>query len=335
MKNGTGLGLSLAALALGVVIGRWSALPPQGAEPSESDAASGEVVARVGEERITRRDFVAAMARFGGDQPGQYRTLEQRRALLDRLVRHASQVEAARAAGYLSDPLVERELERILINRLEEGVMRERLVGLKVTGEEVEAFYQANKEDYARPARSRVAMIRIDKPKKADAKRIEALRQRMGEAIDAVAELPADTRHFGKLAREYSDDRATRYTGGVMGWLVEHPAMKYKWEQPLLDAAFALDEPGQVSPMIETDRALYVARLVERQQAEVQPLARLEQGIRNRLLQEKRAKVREAALDELIAGVPVEVNERLLAAIDPPRAAPVAGAEATPPALPQ
>ncbi len=153
------------------------------------------------------------------------------------------------------------------------------------------------------------------------------------QVLAEAGELDPEIRHFGPLARKYSDDRASRYQGGVIGWLVRHPGRESKWEREVTDAVFALREPGEIAPLIRTDKGYYLVRLVDREGSETRPLEQLAPNVRHRLLREKQARLRAELLTEVLSQVAVEVDEALLATMAPPTPAAAEG-EREPPPLP-
>jgi parvulin-like peptidyl-prolyl isomerase len=81
-------------------------------------------------------------------------------------------------------------------------------------------------------------------------------KQRAEEALARVTS-GAD---FGTVAREVSDDKATRLRGGVMGW---RPADSLGQGKEVVDAAKKL-AVGQVSGVIETERGYHIIKIEER-----------------------------------------------------------------------
>lgn len=291
------------------------------------------VLASINGHSITRRQFIDEMARRGGKLPGQYQTVEQRKALLDVMVERRAMLMAATAAGYEKDPLIVRQIENMMISKLTQDRINDRLAALDVDDDEIEGFYASHKQEYDKPARRQVAMIKIAVSSKAAEQAREKARQRMDEVLEEVKQLDPKILHFGSVAREYSEERSSRYRGGVIGWLVDHSAMHYKWEKEVTEAAFGLEDVGEISPVVETEQGLYLLRLVANKPAQQQPLASLHDGIHRRLLLEKRKQEKQRIIAELQNGLKVDVNEQLLKEI-----APISGQAKlianTPPAMP-
>jgi peptidyl-prolyl cis-trans isomerase D len=126
--------------------------------------------------------------------------------------------------------------------------------------ERVRQSYEGRRSEFDRPERARVRHLLVrpdgegEAARQAARERIDALRVRLeaGEAFDA-------------LAREASDDPATREAGGDLGWVSRGGLVK-----ALEDAAFA--QPlGAVGEVVESPQGLHLLLVEERQPARVVP----------------------------------------------------------------
>lgn len=323
--------IALVGLALGAAGGYGVATMMQ---PGTTAAPPPERwVARVGGEYLSEQRFVDEMRQRGGLLSGQYQDPEQRRALLDALLYQKALVATAREEGIDRLPDVQRTLDQVLANQVLQRRLRERQQSIEVTDQQVRHFYDANAADYSVPERRRVAMLRIPVAADADEAAWSAAEAEAGEALKAVQQLDDDVRHFGALAREYSDDQASRYRGGVVGWISQQQASRSRHDPAMLEAGFALAQPGEVSVPVRGSDAVYLVRLVDLEPARTRPFEDLAAGIRQRLLQERMDQSEDAFRRALIARLDVEVNEDALAAIAPlsPAADP---STPEPPALP-
>lgn len=299
--------------------------------PKLTDAT---VVATVGSDTVTVGDFRREMERRSGDLPGQYATLEQRRALLDTMVRFRALVARARAEGYDDDPAVVAIFERAMVTRLLEDQRRESTGTTVVTDDEIAAYYREHQRDYDRPERVRGAIVFFKTPPPMDQTAVEQLNQRVRTALEEARALDPATTHFGSVARRYSEDRSSRYTGGVIGWLIKHPNRQYKWDQAVIDALFALDEPGDIAPVVTTDDGVYLVRLVDREPAQPRPLEAVAEGIRHHLMRTRQQTIDQEFETDVFNDIDITIDEEVLEEIEAPTpAAPSAGAM-VPPALP-
>lgn len=293
------------------------------------------ILATVGEEKITVGEFRQLMATSSAGLPGQFITVEQRRALLDEVIRHRALVARARAEGYDTDPEVIAVLERAMVTRFQQEELDLQLEVLTISDEEVSAHYNENMERYARPARSKAAIVFIKIPLMASEQQRVDLEEKAERALAEARALPPETLHFGPVARKYSDDRASRYQGGVIGWLVEHASRQYKWDPKVVAAVFSLPQPGEIAPIVHTEDGLYLVRLVDKDAVEARPLNQVRDGIRHQLLRDKRRALREALLAEIVTEAQVQVSVNLLESIQPPLSKFEEPESGGPPALPE
>ena len=272
------------------------------------------------------------MARRGGRIPGQFATVEQRQALLDEMIQQRAALAQARQEGLDRDPEYRATIERMLTTQYLRAHLDPELEKIEVTPEEVAAFYEAHREEFLTPERIRAAWIFLAVSAKADAAQVEKTRQRLVAARDEAAKLPAETRNFGEIAKRLSEDAATRYVGGELGWIYAGQAESYRWGAELVQAAFALPAPGALSEVLRHEKGWYVLKLVEREEAKPTPIEKLAPGIRSRIQKERREAVRASFFERLLTTTPVTVDAARLAAI-----APLTPAQppATPPSLPK
>jgi len=275
-------------------------------------------LARVGDRVISAAEFEAEMAERSRGRHRYFERVENRRALLDELIRHHLLVQEALAEGIADEPEFRAMVDRMLIQRLRDKRMAERLESLRPDDAAVAEYYEQNRAAFTRPARRQVAMIRVDVPASANEAQRQEQRERAEAARAAALALPDSVMHFDSLAIDYSDDRSSRYRGGVVGWLVDHPERRYQWPDVVLDAAFALDEPGRITPVIETDGAFYLVRLVAFEPGRIQPLEQVADGIRHRLMREQGRELESELFADIERRHEIRVDEAALEAVQPP-----------------
>ena len=176
----------------------------------------------------------------------------------------------------------------------------------KVSEEEIEQFYRDNPKRFVRAdsARARHILVKVDKDADAAAK---------AAALKRAQDLLADARagkDFADLAQRYSEDSATRGSGGDLGTFGRGAMVK-----PFEDAAFAL-KPGQISEVVETPFGYHVIKLEEYQPAGQVPLAEVKDRVRDFLAYGKRQDAIKAEVTKLRALAKIEV---LVALQDTPK----------------
>ena len=299
---------------------------PAPAEPS------GEVLATINGVSYGKDWFIEHMKLRGGNRPGQYQDTQQKQALLEFLLNQEVLYLQAKAQGLDQTPAIDRLLKQAVVDKFLEDNLNQKVAAARVTDAEVRAHFEANQYVYNKPARRRGAMIMMER-KTADSDEAWAQKKAtMATVLEQVAGLDENTLHFGELAKAHSEDRGSKYQGGVIGWLIQHPSRKYKWDDAVIEALFALAQPGDVSPVIETADHLYLVRLVAAEDVKEKSFEQVKAGIKNQLLQAKKQQIRTDFMQSIQQQADIEIDMQMLAAIpafSPPEEKPL-----TPPALP-
>jgi len=334
-----------ALFSLALAAGCATAPPPAGPGPAPSPAAPASTaaapsgvdaakVALLSGQAITVEQLRAEMARRGGSLPGAYATVAQRRALLDELIRSRAIAESARREGLDRDPELVAAFERLLVRRYLDLHLEPELDALSVGDDEIERFYEEHRAEFQNPARSRAAWILVEVPERATEAQRAELAVRAETVRRAALALPAGTRNFGALAIELSDDTATRYTGGEIGWISASDLDRHRLGRALVEGVLALSTPGELSPVLRVDRGFAVAKLVDLEPAAPTPIEKLRAGLRNRLLREKREAATAAFHERLVRQFDLWIDADALEGLGPSEPARPDGAAGGPPALP-
>jgi peptidyl-prolyl cis-trans isomerase C len=175
-----------------------------------------------------------------------------------------------------------------------------------VSDVEVEKFYAENERRLTLPAQVRVRHILLKwKPLGTQDDRA-ALRKQM----EPILERARAGEDFAALAKEYSEDTATRNMGGDTGFFGPG-AMVPPFEQ----AAYSL-QVGEVSNPVSTVFGVHILKLEERQEPRLLPLDEVREQLRDYLREQKMEAAVQAKLDELRAAADVEVLIPLSASND-------------------
>lgn len=320
-----------AVFALGAVAG-WSfsnlGNAPLG-EVAPSSSERGDLLATVDGSPITVADFEAEMARRGG--AANFATAAGREALLDELVRLEVLAARARRAGYDAEHDVRADVKHLLAGRYRQSHLEPLLREVTVGDDEIEETYREQEQRFTMPAAVRVAVIHFAWSPNSSEEHRRRAHERAAAAREEALRQPGDE-HFGAIAVHYSDDQASRYRGGEVGWVVEGQPDS-RWAAPVMEAMFAL-APGSLSEPIETDTGLVLVRVLETRPAEMQPLDEVAAAIRLEIQAAKIEQATQRFYSDAAQGLPIRVDEARLATIELPEAE-VVDTERQPPALPQ
>jgi peptidyl-prolyl cis-trans isomerase SurA len=201
---------------------------------------------------------------FGGDRQAFLRTLS--------------------AQGYSINRFRDMEKDKITVQ-----VMRQNNVkgAFAASPTEVEAYYNANKKEFATPEQVKLRMIVLNSdPLVSDS---AASTKQMAEEIRQKAKQGAD---FATLAKTYSMD-GTAENGGDWGWVDEKTL-----NQDLTKVAFSL-APKEVSQCVQIGDSYYILYAEDKKSASYIPLDEVRDNIGKKLEQVQRQKAVERWIDGL------------------------------------
>jgi len=245
--------------------------------------------------------------------------------ILSNLVERQAMLIRAEQAGLANSPTVKRAMEdRLIAEWIATTYQKERDVTVTVTEEELESAFNARQSLFTRPPLARYAVLY--RRGRNTAELTEALTAAVAqfnadrEAVTNNGRLPG----FGKIAADHSEDVASRYRGGDIGWVGADTASRVPPE--VLAAGQAVDIGAIAGPMTVND-GVYVIMKTEEREATRMSFKEAAPALRQRLLAEKRAAVESRFKRSLMEGVRV-VHKAA------PVAPPVRDREDAPPTMP-
>ena len=279
---------------------------------SESKSGLG-VVATVGETAIHVSELQAEIdqRKARGQQPEPDR-------ILDELILREAFVARARHLGLHEDPEVISAYKNLLIARLKERELEPQMRGIEVSDQIQPPLSQKdlNPATIAVP-QIRLAILRQTIHPTTSVAKIEQLTACLAEARNKAMRLPASESAFGSLAINYSDDQVSRYRGGDLGWLIED-AEKLRYDRSMLEAAFALESPGAISPIIRGHDGVYLVRLLDRRTMEKQNTMRSNtgDGLSYKARLDKQREIEHTFREQVRAKIPIAIYKDNLSKIE-------------------
>lgn len=167
----------------------------------------------------------------------------------------------------------------------------------EVTEKDLKRYYEDNTERLTLPEQVRVRHILITwKPlgKQDD-------RAFIRESMQPILKRARAGEDFAALAREFSDDFATKQMGGDTGFF-HRGQMAPAFEE----VAFAL-EPGEISDIVETSFGVHIIKLEQRQEEELLAYDDIHDQLRDHVRQEKAEAAVRAEIDRLQAAADIEI----------------------------
>jgi len=195
--------------------------------------------------------------------------------------------------GLQNDPDVVETVKKVLAQKTLQQALEKNAP--QPTDDEVKAWYDSHQADYQRPEMVQVQDLFLTADSKDAAKR----KARTAEAEKLLAKAKAlkreDEPGFSALVKASSDDALTKQMGGDLR-AMPITDLDARYGTEVGHAARALQNPGELSPVVATDKGFHILRLKARLPARTQPLDEVKMQIRSRLFSERRT----AASDELM-----------------------------------
>lgn len=220
-----------------------------------------------GDVRITADMYRYEIQRYPANAQQQLRNDPEiaRREIIDELYRRIKLAEEAQRRRLDEDPAVAYEVERARQVALSQALVKQ-------LRDEVEV------PDLSQAARERY-LGTLDKFRVGEAVRVRHIlvRPESGQDHRALAEdllrqlqQGAD---FAELAKRHSQDGSSA-NGGDIGWIEKGVTV-----QPFEDAAFALQQPDEISGIVETNFGLHIVQLLERRPERQRAFDEVKDGI--------------------------------------------------------
>ena len=227
------------------------------------------------------------------------------------MARHTSR-RSLRCDRAALPPEIVAAFEQMIAARFEQEQLAKGLA-TQISDADIEEAYHRDVVKYTTPAAARAGVIFFAVSSKATPEVQVEVRQ-SAEAVLAETR-SADATAYAQLVQRHSDDQATRYKGGDTGWLIRRDELREsRWETPVIEAIFSLT-PGEVAPLISTERGFYVVKLSDTKAASVRPLEEVKKGIRYQLTRAKQDQLRIQMFDEARRSAKIEINQAVLDSI--------------------
>jgi peptidyl-prolyl cis-trans isomerase SurA len=203
--------------------------------------------------------------------------------------------EALKAQGYTMESYRKTLRKQILELKVVNTAVRARV---NVGDDEVRAAYKQSERQMAGDRQSHLRQILFALPESATADEVERKRR----VAQKVMELAHAGTSFVELAKQYSDDEATKASGGDLGLIGKGVLTE------TLDDAVASMETGDLRGPLRTERGWVVLQLVQRKAADMKPFDEVKEQLRKQLYDEQVDKAQQSWLKELRKKAHVDIR---------------------------
>jgi peptidyl-prolyl cis-trans isomerase C len=289
----------------------------------------GPFVAQGNGVSVTAEEFKARLDEQSPFIRSRFTTLDRKKEFLDNLIRFEVLAREAQRQGLDKDPDVQLTLKKVMVQRLVQKSFGDPQDAVaKVPEADVKDYYEKHRDEFVKPLRLRVYQIVV----KAPASGPERSRKQ-AEARKVLAHLQAEEKKnafaFPAIAREKTEDPATKATGGDLGFKSREELEKASGKA-VADAAFALKD-NQTSGLVESPDGFHILRAAGRQEAVDRSLEQVKVQIAQKLHREKASRDFDEFVKKLRDDAAVKVDDAELEKVQV--AAAPQGAPAMPPGM--
>ena len=264
----------------GPLLADVSKVPDPDKRAARASALRREVLERLIDDELILQQAVELKLTVTSEQiDSSIDEIKKQNSIDDDQLREALKAQGMTMATYRAD--LKRQLLRFRVLNIAVGSR------VNVSDEEVKAYYERHMKGSAN-VQVRASHIFIAIPDGAD---LTAVAEKKAQAEKIVER--AKTEDFAKLAREVSDDAATRAEGGDLGYFGKDMLPK-----PIEELVFAM-KPGEVRGPVRADRGFHVIKLVDRKTKDAKPLDDVKDDIRMQLRQKDMERQTKIYLTEL------------------------------------
>jgi peptidyl-prolyl cis-trans isomerase C len=270
-----------------------------GARASQKPEELAEALAKVDDVTITVGEFQERINQQSPYVRARYTSMERKKEFLDNLVRFEVLAKEAQRKGLDKDPEVVRTMKQVMIQKLLKDEFDKHHME-DISDAECKQYFDTHPDEYNKPEEVRVSSILVKDM--ATAKKV----------LSDVRIKGVDNQQFRNLVAEYSQDLATKDRGGDLRYF---DANTKDVPKPIVDAAFKLQNIGDVSEAIKTPQGVVLLKLTGRRKALVRNFDEVKQQIRNKLYRDKRTDAMEQFVKNLREKANIKIDESKLAKV--------------------
>lgn len=287
--------------------------PAAQGEEGKAVPSDDTVIAKVGDAQIVYGDLNKLIKMMPPAYQAMFTTSDQLNNLLQRQIDNTLFAQEARRLKIDKDPDVQYKIEEFTKGILTQALLEKTVnKNITVTDQEITEYYNANKSEFQVPERIKASHILIAVP--ADASEsVKKEKKTLAEQILARIKKGED---FAELAKQYSDDAATKNRGGMIGFFSKGS------KEPAFEEAVAKLKKDEVSGLVLTNKGYEIIKVHEIKPAETKNLEESKSRISSKLEQKKRNEAIDALLKDIKDRTKVVIYEdtlnKIVEALKPP-----------------
>jgi len=270
--------------------------PHRPSAPAQSQEELNTPLATVDDIVITIGEFQNQLNRQSPYIRARYASMEQKKEFLDSMIRFEVLAKEALHRGYDKDPEVVRTMKQVMIQKLMKEEFEQKLTPDAIPDADMKTYYDANLAEYVKPEEIRASAIVL-----------KTKSQALKVATEAKGDAGKTNKGFRDLVTRYSTDEEGKLRGGDLRYFARD---SQDLPKPVVDAAFALVQTGDVSGAIDAGNgAWYVLKQTGRRRAVTRSFDDAKPQIRNKLYRDRRVSAQDAFVANLRGQAKIVINE--------------------------
>ena len=245
-----------------------------------------KILAVVGEKEITNYDVEDALRSLDQYQAMQFNSEEGRKRLLNDLVNQELLFMEAKEQNLHNDENFRKEMIRVEENMLKQYSINKLLTNIHLTDEEVQAYYEANKQQFMNPETAKASHILVETEE---------------EAHGLLNKINTGEMKFEEAASQYSQC-PSKEVGGDLGTFGRGQMV------PEFEEAVFNMNPGEVTGPVKTEFGYHLIKVDERNQGGQASLDEVRAEITRGLTYQKQNQIYTDKVNELKSKYPVKFN---------------------------
>ncbi len=274
---------------------------------------SGKAVASFDGITVTDKYVKSYLDQLNPYLKSRYSAPEKKKELITRIAEGELLAHYALKKGVANDPVLLTKIKSNIARFYMASVMKNKIEkNIKVTPEEIKAYFEKNKKKYTQPAKVKASHILI----KIDEKRNEAAAKKLAEKVyKQVLATKNQPNSFAKLVQKYSEDTGSKRRNGDVGYFarVEEGGRMVK---EFTDAAFALKKIGDISPLVKTQYGFHIIKLTGKKDAVEKTLHDVSRRIESTLKAEKRKEAYNKEMENIKKETGFTLDESVIRSIN-------------------
>jgi peptidyl-prolyl cis-trans isomerase C len=267
---------------------------------------SGPAVAKGDGVLVTAGEFKARLDEQSPFIRQRYTTLERKKEFLDNLLRLELLARAAEKQGLDKDPDVLMTMKKVMVQKLLQKTFSEGDPMKEIPEADARKYYDDHRDEYFKPEKARLSILFVAAPASGPERA-----KKSAQAKKLLARVKAEEKKnlptaFATVAREASEDAATKAAGGDIG-MKGKDEMEKAYGKEFAGSAFALEQ-GALA-VLEGPQGFWVVKATGRQPALERSFEQVRGQIASRLYRERRTKDFEEYVKRLREEAHVTVND--------------------------